>query len=77
MIKVLYIGSFKNFNIFSKDCLTWGLLPVPSKADIEKSMIFKNRLTGDPSYETEYVNIKQELGEGDEPIESEELVKSS
>ncbi|TPP66313.1 Radial spoke head protein 9 [Fasciola gigantica] len=61
-------------NLYSKDCLVWGILPVPGKSDIEKSKYFKGRLTGDPSYEAEYVDIKQMPGEGDELVEREELI---
>lgn len=34
------------------------------------------RLTGDPSHEAEYVEVKQMPGEGDELVETEELVIS-
>ncbi|CAH8512400.1 Radial spoke head protein 9, variant 3 [Schistosoma haematobium] len=61
-------------NLYSKDCTTWGLLPVPGKQDIEKSKLFKMRLTGDPSHEAEYVEVKQMPGEGDELVETEELI---
>lgn len=57
--------------LYSKDALVWGLLPVPGKSDIEKSNIFKARLTGDPSYEAEYVDIQQ-IWEDDEIKEEEE-----
>ncbi|CAH8511533.1 unnamed protein product [Schistosoma curassoni] len=46
-------------NLYSKDCTIWGLLPVPGKQDIEK---------------TEYVEVKQMPGEGDELVETEELI---
>ncbi|KAK4469425.1 hypothetical protein MN116_006979 [Schistosoma mekongi] len=61
-------------NLYSKDCCTWGLLPVPGKQDIEKSKVFRTRLTGDPSYEAEYIEVKQLPGEGDELAETEELI---
>ncbi|CAH8490967.1 unnamed protein product [Schistosoma turkestanicum] len=60
--------------LYSKDCATWGLLPVPGKQDIEKSKLFRMRLTGDPSFEAEYVEVKQVPGEGDELAETEELI---
>ncbi|CAH8615477.1 unnamed protein product [Dicrocoelium dendriticum] len=60
--------------LYSKDCLVWGLLPVPGKSDIEKSAFFKTRFTGDPSYEAEFVNITQVPGDGDQLFESEELI---
>ncbi|KAF8571719.1 Radial spoke head protein 9 [Paragonimus westermani] len=60
--------------LYSKDCLVWGVLPVPGKSDIEKSKYFKARFTGDPSYEAEFLNITQLPGEGDELVESEELI---
>lgn len=59
---------------FSKDCLVWGLLPIPGKADVEKSMYFKDRFTGDPSFEAEYVEIKQEYDDENQLVETEELV---
>ncbi|KER31000.1 hypothetical protein X801_09722 [Opisthorchis viverrini] len=61
--------------LYSKDCLVWGLLPVPGKSDIEKSKYFKGRFTGDPSYECEFVDIRQRPGEeGDEIEERENLI---
>ncbi|CAL8095588.1 unnamed protein product [Calicophoron daubneyi] len=60
--------------LYSKDCSIWGLLPVPGKSDIEKSKYFKGRFTGDPSYEAEFVEVKQMPGEGDELVETEELI---
>ncbi|TGZ57718.1 hypothetical protein CRM22_009875 [Opisthorchis felineus] len=61
--------------LYSKDCLVWGLLPVPGKSDIEKSKYFKGRFTGDPSYECEFVDIRQRPGEeGDEIEEREDLI---
>ncbi|KAM7541473.1 hypothetical protein Aperf_G00000046771 [Anoplocephala perfoliata] len=61
-------------NLYSKDCVNWCLLPIPSKADIEKSKHFKMRFTGDPQNEFEYNQLKQYFN-GDELIQTEEQIK--
>ncbi|KAL3321240.1 Radial spoke head protein 9 [Cichlidogyrus casuarinus] len=60
--------------LYSKDCIVWGLLPIPSPEEIEKSSYFKGRFTGDPAFEFEFTDIKQVAGEGDELIETEEII---
>lgn len=60
--------------IYSKDCISWGILPIPSKADINRCLNFKARFTGDPSFEFEHTELKQIPGEGDELNEIEETI---
>lgn len=60
-------------NLYSKDCVNWCLVPIPSKDDIEKSKYFKMRFTGDPQNEFEYSHLKQRFS-GDELVQTEEQV---
>lgn len=62
---------------FSKDCITWALLPPATEAMRKQAKLAKGRFTGDPSYEYEHVEIKKIYGEGDEVQEEEETVCSS
>lgn len=56
--------------LYSKDCINWCLLPIPTKHDIETSKYFKMRFTGDPQNEFEHSELKQYF-KGDELIQEE------
>lgn len=60
--------------IFSKDCITWALLPPATEAMRKQAKLAKGRFLGDPSYEYEHTEIKKIYGEGDEVTEQEETV---
>ncbi|VDO03556.1 unnamed protein product [Rodentolepis nana] len=67
-----YLKGIKN--LYSKDCITWCLMPIPSKSDIKKSKHFKMRFTGDPQNEFEITKLDQNLN-GDEVVQDEEKIK--
>jgi len=60
--------------LYSKDCITWALLPPATEAMRKQAKLAKGRFTGDPSYEYEHVEIKKIYGEGDEVQEEEETI---
>lgn len=57
----------------SKDCIHWGLLPIASAKMKANAKLAKGYFTGDPSYETEHVELKI-TGEGQNATEEEEVV---
>ncbi len=61
--------------LFSKDCVSWGLLPPATEAMKEQAKLAKGRFTGDASYEFEHVETKK-IGEGEEATEEEETVSA-
>lgn len=60
-------------NLYSKNLVSWGLLPPATKEMIDKAHLAKGRFTGDPSFEFEHTEIKK-IGEGEEQTEEEETV---
>nr|CDS22592.1 radial spoke head 9 [Echinococcus granulosus] len=56
--------------LYSKDCITWCLLPIPTKYEVEKSKYFKMRFTGDPQHEFKHTELKQSF-KGDELVQEE------
>uniref|UniRef100_A0A5K3F664 Radial spoke head protein 9 homolog n=1 Tax=Mesocestoides corti TaxID=53468 RepID=A0A5K3F664_MESCO len=59
--------------LYSKDCISWGLLPVPSKDDIQKSEYFKMRFTGDPQFEFRHIELSQYFND-EEIVNKETLI---
>jgi len=59
--------------LYSKDCMTWGLLQPPTEEMAKKNKFAKGRFTGDPSFEFEHIEIKK-TGEGESAIETEESI---
>lgn len=57
-------------SLYSKDCINWCLLPIPTNGDVEKSKYFKMRFTGDPQVELEHTELVQHF-EGDELVQKE------
>ncbi|XP_017579509.1 radial spoke head protein 9 homolog [Pygocentrus nattereri] len=61
--------------LYSFNCIDWHLLPPATDALIEEvAVATKGCFTGDPSHEYEQTETRR-LGEGDEPVEEEVMVK--
>jgi radial spoke head protein 9 len=58
--------------LYSKDCVSWGLLPPATEKMKKESKLAKGRFTGDPSYEFEHVEIKKTISDNEEVQEEEE-----
>ncbi|BFZ08020.1 hypothetical protein BsWGS_11059 [Bradybaena similaris] len=59
-------------SFYSKDCIHWGLLPIATAKMKGNAKLAKGYFTGDPSYETEHVELKI-TGEGQNATEEEEV----